>query len=116
MFKHFCFKKFSYCHHNTFLITSIELGVVLKFFDNLSLTVLTKCVLTKKCLILEKKVFKTLVVSCSVGTTSPFSIWVILSVDTVLSERNGFIVFQKVLLSVTFLYVIYCNNIFSSFL
>ena len=51
---------------------------------------------------LEKKVFKTLVVSCSIVTTSPLLIKVILSVGKILSERNGFIVFGKVLLSVTF--------------
>ena len=55
--------------------------------------------------ILEKKVFKKWAVSCSVGTTSPLSIKVILSVDAILSDWNGFIVLQKVLSLVTFSYL-----------
>ena len=65
---------------------------------------------------LEKKVFKKLVVSCSVPTTSPLSIKVILPDDTILCQRNDFIFFQKVLSSDTFLYLNYCNNFFLSFL
>ena len=51
MFKHFCFKKLSCCHQYIFLIACIQHSVALKFFlifDSLSLTVLTKCFLTKK--------------------------------------------------------------------
>ena len=39
---------------------------------------------------------------------------VTLSDDTISSEKNDFIVFQKVLLPVTFSYLSYCNSIFSS--
>ena len=61
MFKLFCFKKLSYCHQNIFLIACIQPGVVLKLLlilDNLNLTVLRKCVLTKKkCIKLNKECF-----------------------------------------------------------
>lgn len=45
--------------------------------------------------ILEKKFkIQNMTVSCSVWTTSPSSIKVILSVDIILSERDGFAVFH----------------------
>lgn len=45
--------------------------------------------------ILEKKFkIQNMTVSCSVWTTSPSSIKVILSVDIILSERDGFTVFH----------------------
>ena len=60
---------------------------------------------------MEKKVFKTWAVSCSVRTTSPLVIKMIVSVDTILSERNSFIVllFYYQLL---FSYLTYCNDFF----
>ena len=62
--------------------------------------------------ILEKKFkIQNMTVSCSVWITSPSSIKVILSVDIILSERDGFIIFHKILL-----YLSCCNHLFPSFL
>ena len=49
--------------------------------------------------ILEKNLFRTSAVSNSVLTNSPFSDKFILSLVMILSENDGFIVFQKSLLS-----------------
>ena len=53
-------------------------------------------------MVVEKKVFKTLVVLVSVIMILHFSVKVIFSSDGVLSERKGLTVFQKVLLFVIF--------------
>ena len=50
-----------------------------------------------------KKIFRVSAVSSSALTTSPFSIKCIQSLITILSENEGFIVFQKSLLSINFL-------------
>ena len=55
--------------------------------------------------ILEKKVFKIWVVSCSVGTTSPLSIKVILSVDTILSEKTTSLPSERFYYQLFFLYL-----------
>ena len=68
--------------------------VVVSVFSNFKVSCYTR-----------KKVLKTWAVSCSVRTTSSSAIKMILLVETILSERKGFIVLQKVFLSVTFLYI-----------
>ena len=52
--------------------------------------------------ILGNKLFRICVVFISLSTISSCSIKVTLSLDTTLSDQNGLMVFQKVLLSVTF--------------
>ena len=51
MFKHFCFKKLSYCYQYILCLLASSLVLFLncsQSFDNPSLAVLTKCVHTKK--------------------------------------------------------------------
>ena len=58
--------------------------------------------------ILEKNLFRTSAVSNSVLTDSLFSDKIILSLIMILSENDGFIVFQKGLLSRIFFFFNYC--------
>ena len=53
--------------------------------------------------ILEKKVSRICAVLISLSTISSYSIKVSFSLDTILSDKNGLMVFQKLLLSVNFL-------------
>ena len=53
--------------------------------------------------ILEKKVSRICAVLISLSTISSYSIKVSFSLDTILSDKNGSMVFQKLLLSVNFL-------------
>ena len=62
--------------------------------------------------ILEKKVLRICVVLISLSMISSSSIKVSFALDTILSDKNGLMVFQKVLLSVTFFHQDYYNKPF----
>ena len=62
--------------------------------------------------ILENRVFRICAVLISLSTIWTSSIKVIFSLYTILSDKNGLMVFQKVLLSVTFFHQDYYNTAF----